>query len=151
MTSDSAFKGLYCTELRSLQDNAQHPVAIQTFFTTLSNVSFFPLARFLPWQTQRTMARPPAPFMVTIFAHDKVHSSRFATFPHLPAPPSPPCFNPLQRMRLRETFPPLLLLRHLWYLMCCSRAGTWRLRSSFAVFRDWVTNRELNTVPLLPD
>lgn len=41
VTSDSAFKGLYCTELRSLQDNAQHPIAIQTFFTTLSNVSFF--------------------------------------------------------------------------------------------------------------
>ena len=30
VTSDSAFKGLYCTELRSLQDNAQHPIAIQT-------------------------------------------------------------------------------------------------------------------------
>lgn len=57
MTSDSAFKGLYCTELRSLQDNGRHPVAIQTFFTTLSSVPFFPLSRFLSWQSRRTMGK----------------------------------------------------------------------------------------------
>lgn len=133
MTSDSAFKGLYCTELRSLQDNAQHPVAIQTFFTTLSNVSFFPLARFLPWQTQRTMARPPAPFMVTIFAHDKVHSSRFATSPHLPAPPLPALLQPLTKNETERDFPTITVtqtslvfnvLFQGWYLtfeklICC--------------------------------
>lgn len=129
MTSDSAFKGLYCTELRSLQDNAQHPVAIQTFFTTLSNVSFFPLARSLPWQTQRTMARPPAPFMGTIFAHDKVHSSPFAN----PAPLSP--LQPLTKNETARDFPTITVtqtslvfnvLFQGWYLTfekltCCFR------------------------------
>lgn len=118
MTSDSAFKGLYCTELRSLQDNAQHPVSIQTFFTTLSNVSFFPLARFLPRQTQGTMERPPAPFMVTIFAHDKVHSSWFAN--------TPTPFIPLQRVNPARDFPTITVIQTSlvfnvlfqgWYLM----------------------------------
>lgn len=67
--------------------------------------------------------------------------------PRLLTPPPFPRFNLLQRTRLQETFPPLLLLRHLWYLMCCSKAGTWRLRSSLAVFGDWVTKRRIKYGP----
>lgn len=78
VTSDGAFKGLYCTELRSLQDNALHPIAIQTFFTTLSNVSFFLSLAFSHGKLRGQWKKPPAPFMDTIFAHDKVYSSWFA-------------------------------------------------------------------------
>lgn len=78
VTSDSAFKGLYCTELRSAPDNAQHPIAIQAFFTTLSNVSFFLGRAFSLGKVTGQWRKPPAPFMVTIFAHDKVYSSWFA-------------------------------------------------------------------------
>lgn len=75
MTSHSAFKGPYCTELRSAKDNALHPIAIQTFFTTLSNMSFFLSPAFSHGKPRGQWKKPPAPFMVTIFAHDKVYSS----------------------------------------------------------------------------
>lgn len=64
MTSDSAFKGLYCTELRSPRDNAQHPIAIQAFFTTLSNVPFFPYALSLMANSEDNGKAPS-----TIYGH----------------------------------------------------------------------------------
>lgn len=78
MTSDSAFKGPYCTELRSPPDNAPRPAAIQAVLTTLSNVSFFLARAFSRGEVTGQWKKPPAPFMVTIFAHDKVYSSWFA-------------------------------------------------------------------------
>lgn len=67
----------------------------------------------------------------------------------LPGLLTPPPLHPLTKNEpyTRETFPPLLLFRRLWYLMCCSRAGTWCLRSSFASLVDWVTRQRIKCGP----